>query len=245
MSIVASLISCLFLISGAFLSFGFRKTDRYIQFLMASTLGLGASLIMVEILPDSAKGISEAFQGSQKLILLIGYIIIGIIIMKICDIFIPDHNLTKDNKKNHYLHIGLISSIPIILYNIIVGMKINITTKPFMLAFGLGFCNIIFGLLIASLLAKSFTNKKNLIITISIVGLSTLVGTIFHAFLTNYFNITTGIMTFIGTINLGMLIHVILTELFLNLLNTKYTYITVLGIIFGTILLFISHLFYL
>ena len=165
MSIVASLISCLFLISGAFLSFGFRKTDRYIQFLMASTLGLGSSLIMVEILPDSAKGISEAFQGSQKLILLIGYIIIGIIIMKICDIFIPDHNLTKDNKKNHYLHIGLISSIPIILYNIIVGMKINITTKPFMLAFGLGFCNIIFGLLALFFLGIIILETINIFLT--------------------------------------------------------------------------------
>ena len=62
--------------------------------------------------------------------------------------------------------------------------------------------------------------------------------------LTNYFDITTSIMTFIGTINLGIFIYITLIELFLNLLKYKDTYITVLGIIFGTILLFISHLFY-
>ena len=61
MSVIASLIASLFLISGVFLSFGFKKTDKFIQFMMASTLGLGSSLIMVELLPDSASGIGEVY----------------------------------------------------------------------------------------------------------------------------------------------------------------------------------------
>lgn len=244
MSVIASLIAGLFLISGVLLSFGFRKTDKFIQFMMASTLGLGASLIMVELLPDSASGIGEAFNGSHKLLLLLGYIIIGLIIMKMCDIFIPDHELKKDNKKNHYLHLALIISLPIMIYNIIVGMKINISSHPFMLSFGLGFCNILFGLLLSGLFSKTL-NKKNLIITISLISLSVVIGTLFHMFLDKYLNVTDGLMTLIGTVNLGMIIYVILGELFLNLLKAKDTYITILGIVFGTILLFISHLFYL
>lgn len=244
MSVIASLIAGLFLISGVFLSFGFRKTDKFIQFMMASTLGLGASLIMVELLPDSASGIGEAFNGSHKLLLLLGYIIMGLIIMKMCDIFIPDHELKKDNKKNHYLHLALIISLPIMIYNIIVGMKINISSHPFMLSFGLGFCNILFGLLLSGLFSKTL-NKKNLIISISLISLSVVIGTLFHMFLDKYLNVTDGLMTLIGTVNLGMIIYVILGELFLNLLKAKDTYITILGIVFGTILLFISHLFYL
>ena len=244
MSVIASLIAGLFLISGVLLSFGFRKTDKFIQFVMASTLGLGASLIMVELLPDSASGIGEAFNGSHKLLLLLGYIIMGLIIMKMCDIFIPDHELKKDNKKNHYLHLALIISLPIMIYNIIVGMKINISSHPFMLSFGLGFCNILFGLLLSGLFSKTL-NKKNLIITISLISLSVVIGTLFHMFLDKYLNVTDGLMTLIGTVNLGMIIYVILGELFLNLLKAKDTYITILGIVFGTILLFISHLFYL
>ncbi len=244
MSVIASLIAGLFLISGVLLSFGFRKTDKFIQFMMASTLGLGASLIMVELLPDSASGIGEAFNGSHKLLLLLGYIIMGLIIMKMCDIFIPDHELKKDNKKNHYLHLSLIISLPIMIYNIIVGMKINISSHPFMLSFGLGFCNILFGLLLSGLFSKTL-NKKNLIITISLISLSVVIGTVFHMFLDKYLNVTDGLMTLIGTVNLGMIIYVILGELFLNLLKAKDTYITILGIVFGTILLFISHLFYL
>lgn len=244
MSVIASLIAGLFLISGVLLSFGFRKTDKFIQFMMASTLGLGASLIMVELLPDSASGIGEAFNGSHKLLLLLGYIIMGLIIMKMCDIFIPDHELKKDNKKNHYLHLALIISLPIMIYNIIVGMKINISSHPFMLSFGLGFCNILFGLLLSGLFSKTL-NKKNLIITISLISLSVVIGTVFHMFLDKYLNVTDGLMTLIGTVNLGMIIYVILGELFLNLLKAKDTYITILGIVFGTILLFISHLFYL
>ncbi len=244
MSVIASLIAGLFLISGVLLSFGFRKTDKFIQFMMASTLGLGASLIMVELLPDSASGIGEAFNGSHKLLLLLGYIIMGLIIMKMCDIFIPDHELKKDNKKNHYLHLALIISLPIMIYNIIVGMKINISSHPFMLSFGLGFCNILFGLLLSGLFSKTL-NKKNLIITISLISLSVVIGTLFHMFLDKYLNVTDGLMTLIGTVNLGMIIYVILGELFLNLLKAKDTYITILGIVFGTILLFISHLFYL
>lgn len=244
MSVIASLIAGLFLISGVLLSFGFRKTDKFIQFMMASTLGLGASLIMVELLPDSASGIGEAFNGSHKLLLLLGYIIMGLIIMKMCDIFIPDHELKKDNKKNHYLHLALIISLPIMIYNIIVGMKINISSHPFMLSFGLGFCNILFGLLLSGLFSKTL-NKKNLVITISLISLSVVIGTLFHMFLDKYLNVTDGLMTLIGTVNLGMIIYVILGELFLNLLKAKDTYITILGIVFGTILLFISHLFYL
>lgn len=244
MSVIASLIAGLFLMSGVLLSFGFRKTDKFIQFMMASTLGLGASLIMVELLPDSASGIGEAFNGSHKLLLLLGYIIMGLIIMKMCDIFIPDHELKKDNKKNHYLHLALIISLPIMIYNIIVGMKINISSHPFMLSFGLGFCNILFGLLLSGLFSKTL-NKKNLIITISLISLSVVIGTAFHMFLDKYLNVTDGLMTLIGTVNLGMIIYVILGELFLNLLKAKDTYITILGIVFGTILLFISHLFYL
>ena len=244
MSVIASLIAGLFLISGVLLSFGFRKNDKFIQFMMASTLGLGASLIMVELLPDSASGLGEAFNGSHKLLLLLGYIIMGLIIMKMCDIFIPDHELKKDNKKNHYLHLALIISLPIMIYNIIVGMKINISSHPFMLSFGLGFCNILFGLLLSGLFSKTL-NKKNLIITISLISLSVVIGTLFHMFLDKYLNVTDGLMTLIGTVNLGMIIYVILGELFLNLLKAKDTYITILGIVFGTILLFISHLFYL
>ena len=243
MSVIASLIAGLFLISGVLLSFGFRKTDKFIQFMMASTLGLGASLIMVELLPDSASGIGEAFNGSHKLLLLLGYIIMGLIIMKMCDIFIPDHELKKDNKKNHYLHLALIISLPIMIYNIIVGMKINISSHPFMVSFGLGFCNILFGLLLSGLFSKTL-NKKNLIITISLISLSVVIGTVFHMLLDKYLNVTDGLMTLIGTVNLGMIIYVILGELFLNLLKAKDTYITILGIVFGTILLFISHLFY-
>lgn len=242
MNILASLIAGIFMLTGLFISFGFRKTDRFLQFLMASTLGLGASLIMVELLPDSASGIGASVHNN-RLIILLSYILIGLIIIKICDIFLPDHELTRENKKNHYLHIGLIMSNPIVIYNIIVGMKINMTKNPFLLGFGLGFCNILFGLLLSGLLSKTL-NKKNLIITISLIGLSPFIGTIFHIFLSNYFDITNSIMAILSTINLGMLIYIMLNELFLNLLPTKNTYITILGIIFGTIVLFISHLFY-
>ena len=130
------------------------------------------------------------------------------------------------------------------IYNIIVGMKINISSHPFMLSFGLGFCNILFGLLLSGLFSKTL-NKKNLIISISLISLSVVIGTLFHMFLDKYLNVTDGLMTLIGTVNLGMIIYVILGELFLNLLKAKDTYITILGIVFGTILLFISHLFYL
>lgn len=242
MSILASLIASLFLMTGLLISFGFRKTDRFLQFMMASTLGLGASLIMVELLPDASSQIGQMFE-KNKFVLLIGYILIGVIIIKLCDIFLPDHNLTKDNKKNHYLHIGLITSIPVMIYNIIVGMKISMADNPLMLGFGLGICNIVFGLLLSGLLFKSL-NKKNLIIAISLIASSSLIGTIFHILLSGYFDVTNSIMTILETVNLGMIIYIILNELFLNLLNVKNTYITVLGIIFGTIILFISHLFY-
>ncbi len=244
MGVIASIIASLFLISGVFLSFGFKKNDKFLQFMMACLLGLGSSLIMVELLPDSAGGIGEMYNGTNKLFLLLFYMIMGIIIMKMLDIFIPDHELKKDNKKNHYLHLALIISLPIMIYNIIIGIKINLSNHPFMLGFGLGICNIIFGITLASLYSKTL-NKKNLIITILLLSLSSLVGNLFGLFLNNFFDITNSLIIILSTVNLGMIIYILLGELFLNLLKCKDTYITILGIILGTILLFISHLFYL
>lgn len=244
MEYVGALIALGAFILGISIAFLFKHTDKFIQFMLGATLGLTGSLIMVELLPDVSSKIGESFSGSGKLILLLGYILIGILIMKICDIFLPDHKLIKTNKNGHYLHIGLMLSIPIIVYNLIVGMKMGITEHPLMMGTGLALCNILFGVVLTSLLSKTFVSTRKLFLAIILIGIASPIGALLYNFLSNFFNVTESIMVLISTSAIGMIMYVALAEILLSLLEAKYTYITVLGIILGTCLLFISHLFY-
>ena len=184
------------------------------------------------------------FDGNGRIILLLGYILIGALIMRVCDIFIPDHELTRTNKKNHHLHIGLMLSIPIMVYNLIVGMKMGITDSPLMMGFGLASINLLFGMTLTSLLSKTFVSPRKLVLAIILIGIACPVGSLLYNFLGNFFNVTDSVMVLISTSAMGMIIYVVLAEIFVDLLSAKYTYITILGIILGTCLLFISHLFY-
>lgn len=244
MEYVGALIALGAFILGIGIAFFFKHTDKFIQFMLGATLGLTGSLIMIELLPDASRNISENFDGSGKIVLLLGYMLIGVLIMRVCDIFLPDHKLNKTNKKGHYLHIGLMLSIPIMVYNLIVGMKLGITEHPLMMGCGLALCNTLFGIVLTSLLSKTFVSTVKLALAIILIGLASPIGALLYNFLSNFFNVTNSVMVLITTSAMGMIIYAAVAEILVSLLEAKYTYITVLGIILGTCLLFISHLFY-
>src|SRR5574344_272067 len=235
--LVTLIVSGLF-VSGVAISLLFKHTDNYIQFFLSSALGFSGTLIMVELLPDAIEKMNANYDGQMRLVLIMGYILVGMIVMKVIDVFLPDHDRTKDNKKNYYAHIGLMVLLPIIIYNIVAGMKIAMTFESVNYAFGLGICNFLFGFLLSGLFSKLFTNKLNLFLTLLLVPIASTLGVMLYEMLSASIDITDGIIVLVSALSIGSLIYVAIAEEFNQLLKFKKTYITALGIVVGICLLF-------
>ena len=94
------------------------------------------------------------------------------LILKILDRFVPEHD------SNNLSHIGIVSSIAIIIHNIIEGMAIYNTVISdlntcILLSLGVGLHNIPLGMAISSTTYKD--NKKSTILVV-LIALSTFIG---------------------------------------------------------------------
>ena len=168
---------------------------------------------------------------------IIGYAASGLLILKILDIFVPDHD-HKSNHENHMEHIGLISTIALVLHNIIEGTAIysaslTDTKMGLMMALAVSFHNIPLGIQVSSLVK----NKKEKALLLCLLVISSIVGVA----LINVFKITLdeGILGILISITLGMLIYISMFELLCEIkehIKDKMLWIGfVLGLVVATI----------
>lgn len=192
-------------------------------------------LIFFELIP-------ETFEHLSYIPTLL-YAILGLVILKIFDLFIPEHE-HKDSKE-HTLHISLIASIALVLHNVIEGMALYTTLNNeiymgLMMGIGVGLHNIPMGMIIGSTLEDSKYSKKKILFLGFILSLSTALG----AFLITVFkNITDYFLGVMLAITLGMIIYIAIFEL-LSHMHHQDKKNNLLGIIIGTIIFLFSILFH-
>ena len=192
-------------------------------------------LIFLELIPEAITHLD------YKQVLLFGFI--GVLLLKLLDLFIPEHEHT--NKKDHVLHIGLISIIALILHNIIEGMALYIALKNethlgIMLGIGVGLHNIPMGMIISSTLKQAKYSNLKIIIISSLISLSTMLGALIIHFIGNIGEYYLGVLL---SITLGMIIYIVFFELLEHILHqNKKNNIT--GFIIGFLLILISLLFH-
>lgn len=218
------------------------KNSKIVEQLSISiALGTMASLVILELLPE----VLETFD-SKKYIILIS-VIVGIIVLKILDIFIPEHDhehgLSHNCTEDNLIHIGIVSSVAIILHNIIEGMAVYSMTIEslklgFIVSLGVGLHNIPMGMVIYSTLKNEDKKKKVILLTLTI--LSTFIGGILMMFISPLLSET--VIGILICITLGMLLYIILFELIPHLLHSKNKLLTVIGITIGVLVLIISTL---
>lgn len=218
------------------------KNSKIVEQLSISiALGTMASLVILELLPE----VLETFD-SKKYIILIS-IIVGIVILKILDIFIPEHDhehgLSHNCTEDNLIHIGIVSSVAIILHNIIEGMAVYSMTIEslklgFIVSLGVGLHNIPMGMVIYSTLKNEDNKKKVILLMLTI--LSTFIGGILMMFISPLLSET--VIGILICITLGMLLYIILFELIPHLLHSKNKLLTVIGIIIGILVLITSTL---
>lgn len=248
MGLLLTLLLGLFIIIGAVIVFVTKNNDKFIQFSISLAFSVMLMLIAIDLLPEAYEVIDTGNNIYNIIYILVGAAI-GFILLKILDNFIPDHdddpNTSSDDLKN-LKHIGLVSSIALVIHNIVEGMAIYLLVSSdiktgIMACIGVGLHNIPLGMVIASTFYKSNQNKKKTLLIILGISLSTFIGglIIFLFPLTNILGYIEGISL---TLTTGMLLYILIMELLPKVINYKNKKITISGIITGIVLLLVTLL---
>lgn len=243
-------ISGLFIVLGSLIVYITKNNDKFVHFAISMAFGVMIMLIGLELFPEVIEVFNEHFDGVIGYIFLGVVVLLGVGILKILDLFIPDHehhNTTKQEELDNLYHIGIVSSVALILHNIIEGMSIyGVATTSLemgmMMTLGVGFHNIPMGIVITSMFNRSIDKKKTkFIVALFCVSLSTLFGGMMMMFLSSFIS-----ELFVGVLlglTLGMLLYILLFELLPEMLETKDKSLSLVGIIIGVCIFCISMLF--
>lgn len=243
--VVLTLIAGLFFLIGGLISKRFKNKEALNHFSIALAFIIMLNLIFTDLIPETLE-LLEEYKASSRIIMIIAFIILGILVLKILDFFIPDHHHEHhENEKNikehisHEKHIGTLTVISLILHNIlegfaIFGMSLNDFKLGIMICLSVALHNIPLGTHIFS----SLSVKKNKGL-IGILTFSSLIGGIIFLLVGEISNLVLAIIT---CITLGMLIYIEIFELLPEMIHGIKTKETKLGIIIGLIILGISLL---
>mgnify|MGYP005781830123 CR=1 FL=1 len=232
----------LFIIIGVIITFFLKKKQKVLDFIFAFAFSLLSMLIILDLLPEAMEHL-----GLTRLYLFLLFTMLGLLIFKIIDDFIPehdDHKMTKKEARKNIKHIGFLTTIALIIHNIVEGMAIYLATLNdlnlgIMMSIGVGLHNIPLGIIITSTLYMSDEKASKYILCIGSLFISSFLGGLIPYIL----NISTVNDTIIGSLlslTLGMLLYIIIFELWPKILKTTNKKVTIIGLISGIILLLIG-----
>ena len=253
MGLLFTLLVGLFIVIGSILGIYSKENQRVTDMSVSIAFGVILGLIVLEILPDTydiLKGELGVFRAVTSIIILIA---LGIVILKTLDMFVPCHeheihhdheHINDDCHNDHLHHIGIVSSVAIIMHNLIEGTGIYLITKGdipsgLLLCFGVGLHNIPLGLVITTTLLSSDIKKHITFIIILVVTLSTFVGGLIMGLLGGVSELTEGLL--LG-LTLGMLIYITIFELAPQIYHMENKTLSRMCIMFGLSILISSVL---
>lgn len=244
--LLLTLLLGLFIVIGAFIVFFFKNNGKFIEFSIAMALSVILMLVIFDIIPESYEVVDTGNVIMNVLILISGAGI-GFFLLRVLDHFIPNHEddlTTEEDNERNLNHIGLVSSIALVIHNIVEGIAIYTlyNTDPqagIMTGIGVGLHNIPLGMVIASTFYQYNKSKGRTILIVLGVSLSTFIG----GFIMSVFHIHE-VIHLIEVVSLsmtlGMLLYISVMELVPKVRHCKYKGATMAGLIIGFLLLLIS-----
>ncbi len=233
----------MFLFLGAFVVFISRNSEKFMTFSISFAFSVMMMIMITDLIPEAY----ETFGKGQALVFLALFAVLGFLLLKILDHFIPDHEddlTTSEDDRRNFAHIGLVSSIALVIHNILEGMAIysSITasfTSSFFLLLGVGLHNIPLGMIITSTFYEANGSKKKTLFILFWVSLSTFVGGLLlyfchGAFLSSFAN---GCLL---SITVGMLLYICLFELLPKMIHSTSKKMIWSGIVSGILLLLVT-----
>jgi len=241
-SIFLTFLAGLFILIGGVVPFLFKKQEKLHSFSIGLSISVLVLMLVLDLIPESYEILSSTYNLVQTISTLVLITILGIVIVKILDYFIPEHNEFKTS------HVALMTSIALFIHNIIEGMALYVTCKTDLhmgvfLVLGVSMHNFALGLSIGSEYYAHDSNKKKLFGLLLFLMLSTLLGgiimIIFNVYLENSL-----ILGIILSLTIGMIVYIILFELIPHFIEIKNKKTSIIGLVTGTILMLITLLFH-
>lgn len=250
MGLLLTLIVGLFILVGTVIGRLFKNNSKILDFSICMSFGVIVTLSILELLPEIMESIVEG-QVIRGTIFALLCTILGFILLYQLDALIPHHedeNHTHHHKHSnchneHLKHIGIVTSIALILHNIIEGMGIYITTNTelttgLLLCIGVGLHNLPMGFMIESTLRNEYKFKKIVIISL-LVSLATFLGGLIALLMTT----SELLMGLLLATTLGMLIYIAFIELLPQITNMTNKKVKYIGVLSGVLILIISLIF--
>ena len=243
--IILTLIAGLFFLIGGLISLKVKNKDKLNHFSIALALVIIINLLVMDLIPEIFE-LLESYNLSFKLLIVFIFAILGILILKGLDFFIPDHHhehhdneTDKKEHISHLKHIGTLTLISLILHNLlegfaIAGLSFNDFEMGLMICISVALHNIPLGTTIFS----SIDIKKNKLLFLSLT-LSSFIGGLIFLLIGE---ISSLVLAIINIITLGMLIYIAFIELLPELYQNIKKKETILGLLTGIVLIIISML---
>lgn len=247
LGLIVTLALGLFILLGSIIVFVTKNSNRVVNFSISMAFGVMIALGLFELLPEAMEHLQEGTNYWQCY--LIGFTMIGLLLLGGLDKFIPEHEIEteteKDIKENLH-HIGIVASIALLLHNMIEGMAIfsTVTTNMhtgLIMCIGVGLHNIPLGMVITSTFYKYNNSVKKTLAMSFVISLSTFLGGLIMYFIRDM--ITPFALGILLSITFGMILYIVLLELFPHVMEHKKERDTELGVALGILILFVSKLF--
>lgn len=230
-----------FIIIGVIIAFFLKKQKKVLDFIFAFALSILTMLILTDLLGHTIEHL-----GIKHIYLFILFTCLGLLIFKIIDDFVPEHEdtkMTKNEEKKNIVHIGVLATIALIIHNFVEGMAIYLTSANdinlgIMTALGVGLHNIPLGIIITTTLNSDKNTGKYLFCIISLFISSFLGGLLLY--LLNINTVSDIVIGSLLALTIGMLLYIIIFELYPKVKKTTNKKITIIGLVTGVIIALIG-----
>lgn len=248
MGLLLTFLVGLFIVFGSLLGLYSKNNKRVTDMSVSIAFGVVLGLIVLELLPGSYEILSNKLGAFRAVISIIILVLLGIVLLKMLDMFVPCHSheehhehehLNDDCRNDHLHHIGIVSSVAIVIHNLIEGASLYLVAKGdiasgVLLCLGVGLHNIPLGLVISSTLIGSNFKKINTILIIVGVTISTFIGGFIMALIGEISELTEGLLLGLA---LGMLVYIAIFELAHQIYHMKNKTLARMCILFGLAIL--------
>ena len=230
-----------FIIIGVIIAFFLKKQKKVLDFIFAFALSILTMLILTDLLGHTIEHL-----GIKHIYLFILFACLGLLIFKIIDDFVPEHEdakMTKKEEKKNIVHIGVLATIALIIHNFVEGMAIYLTSANdinlgIMMALGVGLHNIPLGIIITTTL-NSDKNTGKYLFCINSLFISSFLGGLL-LYLLNINTVSDIVIGSLLALTIGMLLYIIIFELYPKVKKTTNKKITIIGLVAGVIIALIG-----
>ncbi|PRR83855.1 zinc transporter ZupT [Clostridium vincentii] len=248
--IFLSLLAGLSTVIGAFIVF-FSKSGnkKMITFALSFSAGVMITLSFTDLLPTAEKALSEHFGIFTGIMLSLLFLIIGVLIAMLIDLFLSSEKeySSSKNQNNNLYKVGFVSMIALMLHNFPEGIATYISgyqniSLGINLAIAIALHNIPEGIAIAMPIYYSSKSKGKAFKYTFISGIAEPIGAIFaFLFLKPYINdLILGVIFALVT---GIMLYISFEELIPEARLYGYNKLYIFSLVLGICIIPISHIF--